>query len=249
MIEISETSLAGIACLHATPAGMQHKALPVVAFWHGFTSSKEVYAYFAVALAQRGFRVVMPDALHHGTRYNGDSETRLTQFWEILRSNIDEVACIRQALEKQGLIADGRFAVGGASQGGMTALGAMARYPDIRSVACLMGSGYFSTLAKQLFPPFVAHSAEAQAHLDTRLAPLAEWDVTHHLAALAERPLLIWHGDADEVVPVAESVRLVDALRAQGYDQHLTTLIETHVGHRVTPAALQATAAFFASSL
>lgn len=65
MIELTTETLAGIECLHATPAGQRHQPLPTVLFYHGFTSSKEVYAYFAVALAQAGFRAVMPDAELH----------------------------------------------------------------------------------------------------------------------------------------------------------------------------------------
>lgn len=80
MIEIATESFAGIDCLHATPAGKRQTPLPTILFWHGFTSSKEVYAYFAVELAQAGFRVVMPDADMHGARYNGDTEFRLTRF-------------------------------------------------------------------------------------------------------------------------------------------------------------------------
>lgn len=68
MIELTTETLAGIECLHATPAGQRHQPLPTVLFYHGFTSSKEVYAYFAVALAQAGFRAVMPDAELHGAR-------------------------------------------------------------------------------------------------------------------------------------------------------------------------------------
>ncbi|HBP95248.1 MAG TPA: esterase, partial [Pantoea agglomerans] len=47
MIELTTETLAGIECLHATPAGQRHQPLPTVLFYHGFTSSKEVYAYFA----------------------------------------------------------------------------------------------------------------------------------------------------------------------------------------------------------
>lgn len=38
-------------------------------FYHGFTSSSLVYSYFAVALAQAGLRVIMPDAPDHGSRF------------------------------------------------------------------------------------------------------------------------------------------------------------------------------------
>ena len=66
MIEIEIRHLGDREILHATPAGKREEPLPVIVFYHGFTSSKLVYSYFAVALAQAGFRVVMPDAPDHG---------------------------------------------------------------------------------------------------------------------------------------------------------------------------------------
>ena len=116
-------------------------------------SSKEVYALPPSKLAQAGFRVIMPDADGHGSRYDGDDARRLTRFWEILLSNIDETAQIENA-RARGWIKAGHFGVAGASMGGMTALGAMARYPQIDRVASLMGSGYFMSLSQTLFPPF-----------------------------------------------------------------------------------------------
>lgn len=77
----------------------------------------------------------------------------------------------------------------------MTALGIMARHPEVTSVACLMGSGYFTSLSKTLFPPQDATEIDAL---------LAEWEVTRALPRLADRPLLLWHGDADDVVPPAK---------------------------------------------
>lgn len=247
MIEISTETFAGIECLHATPAGKQQTPLPTILFWHGFTSSKEVYAYFAVELAKAGFRVVLPDADMHGSRYNGDAELRLTRFWDILKSNIDEVKPLEVAL--QHLIAEGRFAVAGASMGGMTALGAMARYNHITSVACMMGSGYFISLSQTLFPPLVATTPEHKKELAEKLAPLAEYDVSQQLEKLADRPLLIWHGEADEVVPAAESARLEKALREATLDAQLTYITEKGIGHRITPPALSAIAAFFKDHL
>ncbi|WP_437610172.1 esterase [Erwinia sp. V71] len=245
MIEIVTESFAEIECLHAAPAGRRGVPLPTVVFYHGFTSSKEVYSYFAVALAQAGFRVVMPDAEQHGSRYHGDAEYLLGHFWEILRQNIDELPSLEAALRQAGLVEAARFAVAGASMGGMTALGIMARNPQVKSVACLMGSGYFSTLSQTLFPPFVAQTADRAA----RLAPLADYDVSHQLAKLADRPLLLWHGDADDVVPAAETLRLEQALRAASLDSNLTFLTEAGVGHRITPPALSAVVTFFTHHL
>lgn len=249
MIELETRQFAGIETLHATPAGQRAQPLPTVVFYHGFSSSKLVYSYFAVALAQAGIRVVMPDARDHGARFNGDATARLGQFWQILHSNLLEFDPLQRALYDAGLIKEARLAVGGASMGGMTALGAMARYPQIQSVACLMGSGYFMQLSQSLFPPLVADTPEQQAQFAARMAPLADYDPCNRLEALANRPLLLWHGEADEVVPWAESIRLERALRDNGLAQHLTSLSEKQIGHKITPSALTALVSFFKQQL
>lgn len=240
MIELETRHLAGIETLHATPAGQRDQPLPTVVFYHGFSSSKLVYSYFAVALAQAGIRVVMPDARDHGARFNGDATARLGQFWQILHSNLLEFDALQKALYAEGLIIDGRLAVGGASMGGMTALGIMTQYSQVKCVASLMGSGYFTTLARTLFPP---------DDLQQAIAPLADWDVSRHLPRLADRPLLLWHGEEDDVVPADESWRLQQALTQAGLDQQLTCVWEAGVKHRITPVALEATVDFFRAHL
>lgn len=245
MVEIYTERLAGIEVLHAVPAGKKDKALPTVVFYHGFTSSKLVYSYFAVALAQAGIRTIMPDADRHGSRFDGDAQSRLHQFWSILKNNIDEFSSVQRALEEKNLIAQGRLAVGGASMGGMTALGIMARHPELRSVACLMGSGYFMQLAKTLFPPLVVNTPEQQRCFDRTIAPLEEYDISNKLELIGNRPLLLWHGEEDDVVPAAETLRLQQALVHQGLDKNLTCLWASGVKHRITPEALEATAQFF----
>jgi predicted peptidase len=46
---------------------------------------------------------------------------------------------------------------------------------------------------------------------------------------LANVPVWAWHGDADEVVPVAKSRRMIDAIRAAGGTPKYTELAD--VGH------------------
>lgn len=240
MIELEIRRLGDREIVHAFPSGKGEKALPVVVFYHGFTSSKLVYSYFAVALAQAGFRVVMPDAPDHGARFTGDEQARLGQFWQILHGSLTEFAGLRDTLYQAGLVADDRLAVAGASMGGMTALGIMTRHPEVKSVACLMGAGYFTSLSKTLFPPH--ESAEIEALL-------ADWEVARALPRVADRPLLLWHGDADDVVPPGETFRLQQALQHEGLDGNLTCLWEAGVRHRITPTALDATVDFFLQHL
>lgn len=76
MIALEMRNLGGGEILHACPQESLDKPLPCIVFYHGFTSSKLVYSYFAVALAEAGFRVIMPDAPEHGARYQGDEAGR-----------------------------------------------------------------------------------------------------------------------------------------------------------------------------
>lgn len=240
MIELETRRLGDREILHAFPTGKSEQPLPVVVFYHGFTSSKLVYSYFAVALAQAGFRVVMPDAPDHGARFSGNEQARLGQFWQILHGSLTEFAGLRDALFEAGLVENDRLAVAGASMGGMTALGIMTHHSEVKSVACLMGSGYFTSLSKTLFP------SQNPEDID---AALVEWDVTHALPHLANRPLLLWHGDADDVVPPDGTFRLQQALKNEGLDGNLTCLWEAGVRHRITPTALDATVSFFRQHL
>lgn len=240
MIELEMRLLAGNEILHAFPKGFAEQPLPCIVFYHGFTSSHMVYSYFAVALAQAGFRVVMPDAPNHGARFTGNEQERLGQFWQILHGNLTEFSGLRDALYQAGLVADKRLAVAGASMGGMTALGIMTHHPEVTSVACLMGSGYFTSLSQTLFP-----SPESEGIA----AALAEWDVTHALPRLADRPLLLWHGDADDVVPPGDTFSLQQALQREELDGNVTCLWEAGVRHRITPTALEATVDFFRQHL
>lgn len=245
MVEISLDTINGVEALHATPAGRQTHPLPTIFFFHGYTSSKEVCSYFGYALARAGFRVVSPDAAMHGGRYDGDAARRLRHFWDILQFNVQELPGLVDEYRRRGLIDDERIGVCGASLGGMTALASMARYPWISAVAAFMGSGYFSRLSGTLFPPVPADSAGAGDLLRQLAQTLEHYDVAPRLERLADRPLLLWHGEADELVPAQESARLRAALQARRLDANLTYLTEPGIGHKITPSALAAGTAFF----
>lgn len=237
MIELEFRSLSGNEVLTAYPQGAAKEALPCIIFYHGYTSSKRVYSYFAVTLAEAGFRVIIPEAEDHGSRFSGNEARRLQRFWPILVNNFHEFPALHRAIVDEGWLLDGRLGVGGASMGGMTALGLAANHPEIQGAASLMGSGYLLPLSKTLFP-----SVEMPDDL-------ARWDVEDKLEALANRPLLLWHGEDDDVVPAADSHRLQQVLAQQGRDGLLTCAWQSGVSHRITPEALDATVNFFRKHL
>ncbi|MFP1759623.1 esterase [Lonsdalea quercina] len=249
MVEISVTTINGIEALHATPSGKQAASLPTVFFFHGFTSSKEVYAYFAYALAHAGFRVVAPDAPMHGARFDGDEARRLRHFWDIFQQNVRELPEYVVHFRQLGLIEEGRIGVCGASLGGMTALASMTQYPWINVVAAFMGSGYVSSLSRSLFPPVAPDEPQNAPRLAALAEQLAPFDVGHQLDKVSDRPLLLWHGLADTLVPAGETERLYQALAGCQRDANVTYLTEADIGHKITPTALRAGTRFFRQHL
>ncbi|HFJ1417096.1 TPA: esterase [Salmonella enterica] len=155
MIAIETRQLAGGVVLHAFPEGKRAVPLPCVVFYHGFTSSSLVYSYFAVALAQAGFRVVMPDAPEHGARFGGDSQGRIHRFWQILHQNMQEFTTLRAAIQAENWLLDGWLAVGGASMGGMTALGIMTRHREVKCGGQFNGVGLFYRACPDAFPAVI----------------------------------------------------------------------------------------------
>ena len=214
MIEIESRELADIPVLHAYPVGQKDTPLPCVIFYHGFTSSSLVYSYFAVALAQAGLRVIMPDAPDHGSRFSGDAARRLNQFWQILLQSMQEFTTLRAAIAEENTENSVSFTISDRS--------------------CI-----------SLIPETTAQQNE----FNNIVAPLAEWEATNHLEQLSDRPLLLWHGLDDDVVPADESLRLQQALSETGRDKLLTCSWQPGVRHRITPEALDAAVTFFRQHL
>lgn len=79
MIEPMYGILPGLKHYTRSRREKRHSHYPVL-FFTTDLPSKLVYSYFAVALAQAGFPVVMPDAPEQGARFD-DETRRLQRFW------------------------------------------------------------------------------------------------------------------------------------------------------------------------
>lgn len=239
-ISLEDTRIAGRPALHAAPADGFDTPLPTVLVCHGFTRSKELDSNLAVMLARAGLRAVVPEADGHGERFDGDAAARLTRFWDILRHCIDELPEVREDLLGQGRVDGGRVAVAGLSMGGFVALGALARYPWLRAGVSWMGSGHYLDLARTLYPPLGAYTPATAAGHEARMAALVDYDPSARLERLADRPLMLWHGVRDEIVPFSESARLHAELVRCGLAQHLAFVADANATHKLPVAGAQA---------
>ncbi|MEG3133248.1 esterase [Rouxiella sp. T17] len=245
MVEMYEENVEGIQIIHAVPAGKYHQKLPTVFFYHGFTSSKELYSYFGYNLAKAGYRVILPDALMHGARAESDHSVLLSHFWRILQNNVSDLALLKETFVARGLADEARLGVGGVSMGGMTTLAALVHFPWVKAAASLMGSGYFISLSDHLFPP--THLSRAAFEAQTSL--LLGCDISDKIALIAQKPLLVWHGEKDDVVPFIESAKLKQALEEYNEGANLTFISEPEASHKVSVSASNRTTDFFVSHL
>ncbi len=102
---------------------------PLILLQHGWTSRKEDMLPSARALAEKGFFVVLPDALGHGERKSGDyaagggatdglSET-IRGVFQICRETAAEFNLLIDYYSENPLVDKGRIGVAGASMGGL----------------------------------------------------------------------------------------------------------------------------------
>ncbi|NTH16590.1 esterase [Agrobacterium rhizogenes] len=235
MIVMFEDRINHIPVIHAAPRARMDEALPTVFFYHGYRSSKEISTFFAYMLAMNGMRAILPEADLHGDRFNGDDAHRLTQFWELLKRNIDELDLYRQAYVDRGLVDEHRIGVAGTSMGGFVTLGCAARYSWISAAASFMGSGYFLDAARTIFPPLGIYDASTREAHNRQLEGLRTYQIEgKRLEHLSKVPLFLWHGGRDEVVPYAESLRLQADLLDRGLGDKLEFVVDPLATHRVS---------------
>lgn len=245
MIEFHQDSLSGIAFHEAVPAGLRDSALPVLYVLHSFGVSKELVAYFGLMGAQRGFRVILPEAPGHGARAI-DAALRALRFWDILCDYVDELGQLHRALQPR--LMGAPVAVAGTSMGAFAALAATVRHDFVAATAAYMGTAWFQEAARSIFPPLGRWAPDLVADHAARLSRLPGYDPARDLPALAARPLYLWHGARDEVVPVADAIRLADALTALGASC-LRLELDPGGSHRVSDAGARNGLDFLARAL
>jgi len=241
-VVITEQTLAGIPSLvfRSVPAGA--RPAPLILLFHRFTVLKALDANLGYLLAKAGFDVVCPEASGHGSRFDGDEQKRLSQFWQILYQTLQEVPQLIEACGERGIGDLRRIGAFGTSMGGFAVTGAMMRYPWIQAGAACMGGAFFAQAMEYVHPPHESQKARCQHQL-------RDYDAQFHAANLVGRPLFLWHGAQDSQVLSTESERLRDTLRTLGNAETLTCVIDPLSGHKITSASATAGVDFLRQAL
>lgn len=253
-MKISKERWGDIPLLHITPEGSEKQKLPTVIFLHGHMSAKEHNLHYAYQLADKGIRVLLPDAHLHGEREEGQDAIQLSlRFWEIVLTSIEEIGFIHNMAKEKNLV-EGEPAIGGTSMGGITTLGAMTVYPWIPAAAVMMGAANYVELASAQMSQFESRgftlpiTAEERSNM---LATLAQFDGTKKLESFSGRPMFFWHGEQDNVVPFGPTYDFYKKLKStySDADQKLQFLREKETGHAVSRPGMLAATEWFAGQL
>src|SRR5690625_1902546 len=95
MIGILQKRIENIPCLIIEQTEKSKQPLPLIVYFHGFTSAKEHSLPLAYLLAESGYRVVLPDSHLHGEREGQiTSIERQLAFWDIVMKNVQELNVI-----------------------------------------------------------------------------------------------------------------------------------------------------------
>ncbi|MBC2256536.1 esterase [Listeria ivanovii] len=246
MIQVENEQIANIPVLHISNSENADKMLPTIIFYHGFTSQKELYLHYGYLLAQRGFRVILPDAKLHGERLlDANPEDQATYFWDVIEANIKEFPLIIKELIKAGKTNANRIGVGGVSMGAITSLGLLGQYNEIKVAVSLMGSAYYVDFAKELSKYAASQGMTFPYDVDARILALQKYDLTQNINKIKERPLLLWHGKKDDVVPFAYSEKLYQTLVEESLADNVQFVIDDNAKHKVSVEGMLEGVGFF----
>lgn len=247
VIQIEHRNIEQIPALIVEKEEWKGRPHPTVIFLHGFQSGKEHNLHYAYNLVNQGVRVVLPDAHLHGERDDGADFARMSaNFWKIVLTSIQELKQIYTALKEEGLLMEGKVGVGGTSMGAITTYGALASYRWIDVAVAMMGNAHYELLAQGQLDYFKKKGLQLpvdQSVIDELFKMLERVDLSKHLDRLNQRPLFIWHGEQDGIVPFSLTELLMKEITPL-YEgtSHLMFIRDEEAGHAVPrPAMLKST--------
>lgn len=246
----------GIPVLHIVEESKETERIPVVLFFHGFTSAKEHNLHYAYNLAKQGVRVILPEAKLHGERAESLDEFQLAlSFWEIVLTSIKEADILHDELFRKDLIdEDTLVGMGGTSMGGIVTFGCLASYDWVDAASVMMGSPAFTRLAKGQISYAERGNKELPVTEQQRqqlFTALDQVDLSQNPGRLHQRPLFIWHGEQDSMVPFEFTKEFYEEIK-EDYENHpelLKWMPDENAGHAVSRPGMLASVEWLAQHL
>lgn len=249
MIEITHNVIAGIPVLELVDSSLKADKLPLVVFYHGWDSLKENVLVNGYELAKRGFRAILPEALYHGERSDGQpSASHYLEFWKVVQQNIEEFPVLRDYYVAEKLADPERIGVTGLSMGGITTCGIVTTYPDFKAAVCLMGSPNATDFAHEIIDNALTLGYKLPADTKNQIHLLKPIDLASAPEKIAGRPFHFWHGTSDDMVPYQPTYDFYESIKEEDYARNVS-FTTTADGHKVPYSISVEMADFFGTHL
>lgn len=212
------------------PAGAAEDAvLPLVVMPHGGPEMRDVLTYdtYAQFLATRGYQVFQPNFRGSSGMGKAFVDAGHRQWGERMQDDVTDGV---EHLIAQGLADRGQVCIMGASYGGYAALQGGAAQSDL--YRCVISIAGPSDLMAMLRYERSEHGADSDTYeywVRSIGDPRTDRERIEAVSPLRRAaswtpPVLLIHGDADEIVPVSQSRDMERALRRAGKDVRLVVM-------------------------
>ncbi len=250
MKNIRHRLINGIPVLEVVPEPLKNEALPLVVYYHGWQSAKELILTQARKISEKGIRVLLPDAMNHGERKAGNiSAIPSVTFWSSIQYNLIEFSLLTRFFDHHEMIKNKKIGVGGMSMGGITTCALLTSHTEIVAAASMMGTPKPAHFAHLIIEDADRRHYYVPKDLNKSLSWLASYDLSLHPETLGGRPLLLWHGTEDKKLPYQDVYDFYNNIHSEIYGRQLVFLTGKGEGHRVEIETMDRTADFFAEKL
>lgn len=239
-----------IPILEVVQEAKLNEALPLVIFYHGWKTNKELLLTQARRLADQGFRVILPDGMHHGERKSEEiSPIPSVTFFSTIQYNIVEFQLLVDYFNERKLIKDDLIGVGGYSMGGMTTAALLTSRPEIKVAASIMGTPTPTLYAENIRKHAKGFGMTVPHELSLIHSWLPQVDLSLQPNKIADRPVLFWHGTEDEKIPYKQPFDFYQSIKREEYAEKVKFLTGKGEGHLVTIELMETIADFFKENL
>ncbi|MQS76766.1 alpha/beta fold hydrolase [Companilactobacillus halodurans] len=245
MVKIKQRLIQDVPILEVVKEKFENDALPLVVFYHGWRSSKELVLTQARKLAEKNIRVILPDAINHGQRHADISSIPSFTFWNSIQGNLAEFSLLRNFYSQRGLIKDKKIGVGGYSMGAMTTGALLTQHPEITAATIIMGTPNLEAYAKLVREDAKRRNLYIPEDLQYLTSWIDHFDLNQHPEKLANRPVLFWHGTEDKRIPYQQSCDFFNRVHAQPFAQQVAFITGYKAGHLVEIRLMDKIANFF----
>lgn len=199
-LTIRKRMVGTIPVLDIAPDDLRNQALPMVVYYHGWQSAKEMNLTQARYIAKNKIRVILPDAQNHGERKQPISSIPSLTFWQSIQANLFEFEFLTHYFKQRDLY-NGQLAIGGLSMGAITTYALLTHHPEIQGAVALMGTPNPIAYYQRLYRHARERGHKMPKNYEDLLAWVDRYDLSIQPEKLQNRPLMIWNGYRDWRVP------------------------------------------------